>query len=213
MAFKDRRDAGEQLAARLMGYKDRDDVLVLSLPRGGVVVGHEVAKALHCPLDLLIIRKIGFPTEPELAIGAVSETGAVVLNEEIISAYGITEKYIAEETSQQKEEIARRRLFYRSGHDISALDHRIIILVDDGVATGATLKAAIASLRKEKIARLVVAVPVASRPAEEEIEKTVDEWICLQTPDQFTAVGSYYRNFKQVSDEEVIDILRLQGTH
>lgn len=208
MIYKDRKDAGLQLASRLTKYKDRKDVLVLALPRGGVVIGYEVTKALNCLLDIIIIRKIGFPGQSELAIGAVSETGAVVLNEDIISAYTVSKEYIEEEISRQKKEISRRITLYRSGKGIPPLDGKIIILVDDGVATGATIKAAISTLKKEKIVRLVAALPVSSKDAEEEIKKTVDEWVCPETPVDFAAVGNYYQDFTQVSDEEVVELLK-----
>ena len=208
MIYKDRKDAGLQLASRLTEYKDREDVLVLALPRGGVVIGYEVAKALNCLLDIIIIRKIGFPGQTELAIGAVSETGAVVLNEDIISTYTVSKEYIEEEISRQKKEISRRITLYRSGKGIPPLDGKIIILVDDGVATGATIKAAISTLKKEKIVRLVAALPVSSKEAEEKIKKTVDEWVCPETPVDFAAVGNYYQDFTQVSDEEVVELLK-----
>ena len=208
MIYKDRKDAGLQLASRLTKYKDREDVLVLALPRGGVVIGYEVAKALNCLLDIIIIRKIGFPGQTELAIGAVSETGAVVLNEDIISTYTVSKEYIEEEISRQKKEISRRITLYRSGKGIPPLDGKIIILVDDGVATGATIKAAISTLKKEKIVRLVAALPVSSKEAEEKIKKTVDEWVCPETPADFAAVGNYYQDFTQVSDEEVVELLK-----
>ncbi len=208
MIYKDRKDAGLQLASRLTKYKDREDVLVLALPRGGVVIGYEVAKALNCLLDIIIIRKIGFPGQTELAIGAVSETGAVVLNEDIISTYTVSKEYIEEEISRQKKEISRRITLYRSGKGIPPLDGKIIILVDDGVATGATIKAAISTLKNEKIVRLVAALPVSSKDAEEKIKKTVDEWVCPETPLDFAAVGNYYQDFTQVSDEEVVELLK-----
>ncbi|OIP61096.1 MAG: phosphoribosyltransferase [Nitrospirae bacterium CG_4_9_14_3_um_filter_41_27] len=208
MIYKDRKDAGIQLVSRLTEYKDREDVLVLALPRGGVVIGYEVAKALNCPLDIIIIRKIGFPGQPELAIGAVSETGAVVLNEDIISAYKVSKDYIEEEILRQKKEISRRITLYRSGKGIPPLDGKIIILVDDGVATGATIKAAISTLKKEKIVRLVAALPVSSEDAEEGIKQMVDEWVCTETPFGFMAIGNYYQDFSQVSDEEVVELLK-----
>ncbi|NCO67921.1 MAG: phosphoribosyltransferase [Nitrospirae bacterium CG_4_10_14_0_8_um_filter_41_23] len=208
MIYKDRKDAGIQLVSRLTEYKDREDVLVLALPREGVVIGYEVAKALNCPLDIIIIRKIGFPGQPELAIGAVSETGAVVLNEDIISAYKVSKDYIEEEILRQKKEISRRITLYRSGKGIPPLDGKIIILVDDGVATGATIKAAISTLKKEKIVRLVAALPVSSEDAEEGIKQMVDEWVCTETPFGFMAIGNYYQDFSQVSDEEVVELLK-----
>lgn len=208
MIFNDRKDAGIQLASKLTRYKDMENVLVLALPRGGVVTGYEVARALNCPLDIIIIRKIGFPGQPELAIGAVAETGVFVLNEDIISNYSVSKDYIEREISKQKIEISRRISLYRRGKGIPSLDGKTIILVDDGVATGATMKAAIAALKQEKIVRLVAALPVSSEEAEEEIKKMVDEWVCLETPDLFMAVGNYYRDFTQVSDEEVIELLK-----
>lgn len=208
MLYKDRRDAGKKLASLLMHYKDREDTLVLALPRGGVVVGHEVAKELHCPLDIIIIRKIGAPMQPELAIGAISETGAVVLNQDIISAYGISERYIKKEISKQREEISRRISLYRGGRGIISVNRKVIILVDDGVATGATIKAAIETLKGGNISRLVAALPVSSVGTEKEIKNMVDEWVCLKTPWDFMAVGGYYEDFTQVTDEEVARLLK-----
>lgn len=208
MLYKDRRDAGKKLASLLTHYKDREDTLVLALPRGGVVVGHEVAKELHCPLDIIIIRKIGAPMQPELAIGAISETGAAVLNQDIISAYGISERYIKKEISKQREEISRRISLYRGGKGITSVNGKIIILVDDGVATGATIKAAIETLKEGDISRLVAALPVSSVGAEKEIKNIVDEWVCLKTPWDFMAVGGYYKDFTQVTDEEVARLLK-----
>lgn len=207
--FKDRSDAGTQLASRLKEYKDKEDVLVLALPRGGVLTGYEIAKYLNTPLDIVIVRKIGFPGQPELGIGAVSETGTVVLNDTLISAYGISKEYIEGEISKQKEEIARRLKLYRKGKRLPGLKGKTVILVDDGVATGATIKSAIATLREEELNRLVVALPVVPPTVAEEIEKMVDEFICIETPIDFMAVGSYYYDFTQVSDEEVIELLKL----
>ena len=206
--FNDRSDAGIQLASRLKEYKDKEGVLVLALPRGGVVTGYEIARHLNAPLDIVIVRKIGFPGQPELAIGAVSETGTVVLNDYIISGYGVSKEYIESEVSRQKEEIARRVKLYRKGKWLSGLEGKTVILVDDGIATGATMKVAIATLREEKLNKLVVALPVAPSSVAEEIEKIVDEFICIETPLDFMAVGSYYYDFTQVSDKEVVELLR-----
>ena len=205
--FKDRRDGGEQLASKLEDYKDREGVLVLALPRGGVVTGYEVASYLNCPLDVIIIRKLGFPGQPELATGAVSETGTVVLNESIISAYGVSEEYIQEEISLQKAVIERRVILYRKGQRIPDLKGKTIILLDDGAATGATMKAAISTLEKESIERLIVALPVAPIETARELRQMADELVCLETPDHFMAVGSYYNDFTQVTDEDVVEIL------
>ncbi|MGB9716562.1 MAG: phosphoribosyltransferase [Thermodesulfovibrionales bacterium] len=207
--FKDRAAAGIQLASRLKEYKSKEGVLVLALPRGGVVTGYEIAKSLNVPLDIIIVRKIGFPGQPEFGIGAVSETGTVVLNDNIISAYGISKEYIEGEISKQKEEISRRIKFYRKDKRLSGLEGKTVILVDDGVATGVTMKVAIVTLKEEKLKRLIVALPVAPPSTAEELEKMVDEFICIETPDDFMAVGSYYYDFTQVSDEEVIEFLKL----
>jgi putative phosphoribosyl transferase len=208
LIYKDRKDAGIRLASLLMKYKDRKDLIVLALPRGGVVIGYEIAKALNCPLDIIIIRKIGFPGQPELAVGAISETGTVVLNEGIISTYNVSTDYIEKGITKQKNEISKRIDFYRGGKGIPPLDGKTIILVDDGIATGATMKAAISALKKEKIVRLIAALPVSSEDAAEEIKKMVDEWVCPETDMCFTAVGNYYQNFTQVSDDKVIDLLK-----
>lgn len=208
MTFKDRRDAAEKLASRLMHYKDRKDVIILALPRGGVVTGHEIAKALRCDLDIIIVRKIGFPGQPELAIGAISETGSVFLNEDIISLYRVPKEYINAEIKRQQEEILRRKSLYRQGRGIPLLEGKTVILVDDGVATGATMKAAIMAIKAEKVSRLVVAVPVAPPDTAEEIKMMVDEWLCLETPHYFTAVGAFYEDFSQVSDSEVAELLK-----
>jgi putative phosphoribosyl transferase len=206
--FKDRKEAGSLVAEKLMRYADREDVIVLALPRGGVVNGFEIARQLKCPLDILIVRKIGFPGQPELAIGAVAETGVVVLNEEVISFGRVSEEYIKQETEKQKEEIKRRMELYRSGKGLPELEDKTVILVDDGVATGATMKAAIAALKKEKLKKLVVGLPVASVEAEASIGKMVDEMVCLQTPLGFMAVGGYYEDFTQVTDDEVVEMLK-----
>jgi putative phosphoribosyl transferase len=208
MVYKDRKDAGKRLAEKLTLYRDKADVIVLGLPRGGVTVAHEIAKALHCLLDILIVRKIGFPDNPELAAGAVSETGTVVFNEDIVSGCGVSRQYLEGETTRQKEEIARRIVLYRGGKGVPSLAGKTVILVDDGVATGATLKAAISTLKRDRIAKLVVAVPVASQEAEREIAATVDEWVCLQAPAGFMAVGNYYYDFTQVEDEDVVAMLK-----
>ncbi len=208
MLFKDRREAGCRLAEKLTAYKNKKDVLVLALPRGGVVIGYEIACLLNCPLDILIVRKLGFPGQPELAIGAVSETGGISLNRRIIEAYGVPEEYINGEIARQKEEIKRRVGSYRAGRNAPSLIGKNIILVDDGVATGATMKAAISTLREDDIARLVAALPVASVDAERDIRGMVDELVCLVVPPDFMAVGDYYRDFRQVEDEEVICLLK-----
>jgi putative phosphoribosyl transferase len=206
--FNDRRDAGVHLASRLEEYKGQTGVLVLALPRGGVATGYEIAHYLKVPLDIVIVRKIGFPGQPELAIGAVSETGRVVLNESIISMYGVSKDYVEREVSQQKKKISRRAELYRKGKRLPSLEGKTIILVDDGVATGATMKAAIITLKEEMLKKLIVALPVAPAGMADEIEQMANTLICIETPFDFMAVGAYYHDFTQVSDEEVIDLLK-----
>jgi len=206
--FTDRKDAGLQLAEKLKHYKNRDGVLVLALPRGGAVPGFEIARAIDSPLDVLIVRKIGFPGQEELAIGAVSETGAIALNEDVISHGGISKKYIEDAIAVQKNEIARRIRLYRGGKRLEKLEGKTIILVDDGVATGATMKAAVASMKEEKIERLVVAIPVSPPDTADELRAMADEFVCLYTPADLMAVGNYYLDFSQVTDKEVAEILK-----
>ena len=205
--FKDRRDSGLQLAGRLAHYKARGRVIVLGLPRGGAVIAFEIARALGASFDVLIVRKIGFPGQPELAVGAISETGAVVLNEKVLS-YGVSKEYIDDAVRRQKEEIARRIERYRGGRRLEDLTSKTVILVDDGVATGATMKAAIAALKEDAIERLTAAVPVAPPDTVRELASLVDEFVCLSTPADFMAVGGYYTDFTQVTDDEVTEILR-----
>lgn len=209
--FVDRQDAGRQLAGLLKKYQGQKGVLVLALPRGGVVVGFEIAAQLKADLDILIVRKIGFPWQPELAAGAVAETGTVVMNREMLSSSGAMDGYIEEETARQKEEIVRRVALYRKGAAIKALKDRTVILVDDGVATGATMKAAIEALKKEGIRKLVVAVPVAPPVTAEELRGMADEFLCIKTPPDFMSVGSHYLDFTQVIDEEVVRLLEKAG--
>jgi len=205
--FRDRRDAGAKLASKLLKYKSDTDVLILALPRGGVVTGCETARALGVTMDVLIVRKIGVPWQPELAAGALSETGALVLNKLVVSGYKISNEFLEKEVSRQKGEISRRIELYRQGRGISGLEDKIIILIDDGVATGATVKAAVETLREAKIRKLVVALPVSPSDTAEELRGMADEFVCFETHSDFLAVGNYYQDFTQVSDEEVVDLL------
>lgn len=205
--FKDRNDAGARLALKLKNYKDKEGILVLALPRGGIIIGYEIASYLNCPLDVIIIRKLGFPGNPEVAIGAISENGSVILNEDMISFYEISEKYLREEISNQKVLIERRVNLYRKGNTSPDLKGKLVILTDDGVATGATMKVAISTLRVEEIQKLIVAIPVAPPETAEELIRLTDELICLETPYGFLSVGSYYQDFSQVTDNDVIDTL------
>ena len=206
--FKDRKEAGMQLAEELKAYAGRNDVIALALPRGGVVTGAEIAKRLKAPLDVLIVRKIGHPWEQELAAGAVAETGAIVYNEDIARGYGVTREYLDDEADRQRGEIARRQQLYRNGEKLRNLAGKIVILVDDGVATGATMKAAIEALKREQVAKLIVAVPVSPKETAAELRKMADEFVCLDIPEDFMAVGSYYADFRQTMDTEVVSILR-----
>lgn len=207
--FRDRSDAGARLAAQLGHYKGKKRVvIVLALPRGGVVTGSSIAAFLNCPLDVLVVRKIGFPGEPEVAVGAVSETGAVFLNEEVLSSYGISGDYLKEEISRQKEVIRRRVSLYREGCGPPDVKGKTAILVDDGAATGATMKAAILSARAACAGRVVVAVPVAAPEVAAEFRKLADDFVCLETPEGFLAVGEYYGDFSEVTDDDVVRILK-----
>jgi putative phosphoribosyl transferase len=206
--FRDRQDAGIRLSDKLKAYKDNRDALVLALPRGGVATGFEIARLLNLPLDVLIVRKIGAPWQPELAAGAVSETGTVVINQNVVSAYGIPKEYMEKEIARQKDEISRRISLYRKGKGIGGLEGKIVLLVDDGVATGATMKSAVLTLKQEKLKKLVIALPVAPPETADELRKKADELICLETPGDFMAVGAYYQDFTQVSDDEVVKMLK-----
>jgi predicted phosphoribosyltransferase len=205
--FNDRRDAGIRLARELEEFKDRKDVIILALPRGGVVVAYEIARALHVPLDVFVVRKLGFPGRPELAIGAVSETGAVVLNQDLLSTQPVSKAYLDRELEGEKEEILRRVALYRGGRKLPVLRGKVLILVDDGLATGATARAAIAALKREKPKRLVTAVPMAPTHTALEFERLVDTFICLETDRAFYFISAYYHDFTQVTDTEVSDLL------
>jgi predicted phosphoribosyltransferase len=204
-------EAGKRLAEALLDYMEKD-VIVLAIPRGGVVVGYEVAHRLRASLDLIIPRKIGAPSDPELAIGAVSQDGTMVLNNELVSMLRIPENYIKKEADRQIREIERRMRNYRGeGKPLPALKGKTVILVDDGIATGATTRAAIQSIRKQKTAVLVVAVPVAPKDTIMTLKNEADRVVCLDTPESFQAIGQFYEDFRQISDEEVIQLLDKAG--
>lgn len=204
--FKDRTEAGKILAEALSEYKDKNTI-VLAIPRGGVVVAYEVAKALNAPLDLIIPRKIGAPSQPELAIGAVTEDGTTILNQDIIQYLRVPDDYIKTEVKRQIEEIKRRIQRYLGDKPRLSIEGKVVILIDDGVATGATTRAAIASIRKRKPALIVLAIPVGPPDTVKELREDADKVICLTTPKPFFAIGQFYENFEQTSDEEVIQIL------
>lgn len=203
--FRDRTDAGRQLGSLLAAYRDRPDVIVLALPRGGVPVGYEVARQLQCPLDVFVVRKLGVPGHQELAMGAVAMGGIRVLNLDVVSKLGIDPEVVDSVTRSAFEAIDRRVAAYRGARLLPAVGGRTAILVDDGLATGATMKAAVAAVRQQHPARVVVAVPVAARTTVDDLEAEglADEVVCCLTPEPFHAVGSAYDDFTQTSDAEV----------
>ena len=205
--FKDRKDAGMQLAEKLADFAGQQDIFVIALPRGGVVTGVEIANRLRAPLDVLIVRKIGHPWQPELAVGAISETGFIVYNEDVVASVGVTKDYLRGEAARQREEIARRQRLYRGGQKLVNLRGKTVILVDDGVATGATMKAAVETLKREQVGKLVVAVPVAPPGTAAELQRMADVFVCLNIPEDFMAVGNCYYEFPQVTDAEVVALL------
>jgi len=207
MLFVNRRDAGIQLAEKLRQYEKNPIVIVLGLARGGVVVAAEVARALDAPLDVFVVRKLGFPGHEELAIGAIASGEACVLDCEIIQGYGIPEEVVDAIQESERRELARRELAYRGDEPPADVIGRIVILVDDGIATGSSMRAAIAALRPRHPAKIVVAVPVAPASTVRSIETEVDEVVCLSKPKDFLAVGEWYEDFQPVSDRDVRRLL------
>ncbi len=207
MLFVNRRHAGSVLAGLLKHYADRPNVLVLALPRGGVPVAFEVAQALNAPLDVFVVRKLGVPGQEELAMGAIATGGVRVLNDDIVGYLGLSEEVIDRVAAREKKELDRRERIYRGDNAAPLVQGRTVILVDDGLATGSTMRAAVAALRKQQPSRIVVAVPVASPEACEELRSEVDETICAATPRPFQGVGRWYQDFSQTSDEEVHELL------
>jgi putative phosphoribosyl transferase len=205
--FRNRTEAGILLATELAAYANRRDVLVLALPRGGVPVGFEVAKALHAPLDVLIVRKLGTPGQEELAMGAITTGGVRVLNDEVVRAGGISQEEIDSVAAKEQKELERRERVYRGRRAAADVRNRTVILVDDGIATGTTIRVAIAALKTQSPSRLVVAVPVAPLSTCEELREEVDEVVCLLSPTEFWALSLWYQNFPQTSDEEVCTLL------
>ena len=205
--FRDRHDAGRLLATKLARYANRPDVLVLALPRGGVPVAYEVARALGAPLDVFVVRKLGVPGQEELAMGAVATGGVRVLNHELVSGLGIPAHVIDAVTEREFQELARREQLYRGDRPPPDVRGRTVIIVDDGLATGATMHAAIQALRQQKPAHIVVAVPTASPETCEALRAEVDDVICAITPEPFYAVGLWYGDFSQTTDEEVRELL------
>src|SRR5437870_379350 len=206
-AFANRTEAGRLLAEKLEKYANRNDVIVFGLPRGGVPVAYEVAKRLHVPLDVFIVRKLGVPGFEELAAGAIASGGVRVLNQDVMRAIPYADEAIEAVTAKETAELERREQLYREGRPPPELRDRIVILVDDGLATGATMRAAVKALRERGVAKIVVAVPVAPPDTCHEVEQLADETICLSTPPFFQAVGQYYEDFSQTTDEDVRELL------
>jgi putative phosphoribosyl transferase len=205
--FADRADAGRRLASALPEYAGRDDVLVLGLPRGGVPVAFEVARALRAPLDVYLVRKLGVPGHEELAMGAIASGGTRVVDERVVGELGIAEEAIAAVAATEQRELERRERLYREGRPPPAVEGRAAILIDDGLATGSTMRAAAAALRERSPARVIAAVPVAPPETVRRLAPEVDELVCLATPEPFYAVGLWYEQFGQTSDEEIIELL------
>jgi predicted phosphoribosyltransferase len=206
--FEDRQEAGEALAKVLFDLLDRDgSIAVLALPRGGVPVAAEIARRLQAPLDVFIVRKLGAPGQEELAMGAIASGGVRVMNQDVVRALGVTEREIDAVAGREQREIERRETRYRGGRAPLDVAGKTIILVDDGVATGATMRAAVAALRKQNPAQIVVAVPHAAEDSYQQLRREADDVICLETPEPYVAVGCWYRRFPQTTDEEVQRLL------
>lgn len=209
----DRQTAGQALAARLSAYRDKDNVIVMGLPRGGVPVAYEVAVALNAPLDLLMVRKLGLPRHKEFAMGAIAHGGVRILNDEIIQSYRITGDIIEHVAEMELQELQRREQIYRENRPWPELRDHCIILVDDGLATGASMRAAIEAVRLARAEEVVMAVPVAATRTLNELAKWTDETVCLLTPEPFYFVGQWYEEFDQTTDEEVLRLLALARSH
>lgn len=210
MIFKDRCDAGRQLAERLTFLKDQPNVIVLGIPRGGVVVAAEVARALHAPLDVFLAHKLGAPFNPELAIGAITSTGEILLDELLVRELQIGEQDIAREAEHQRKEIERRMKAYRQERPPLDVQNKTVVLIDDGVATGSTVLASLRALRKQRPAKLMLAIPVGPAETIHRLARECDRLIVLDTPEPFWAVGRFYLQFGQTSDQEVIELLETQ---
>ncbi len=207
--FANRRDAGRELASRLSAYANRSDVLVLALPRGGVPVAYEVASALKAPMDVFLVRKLGTPGHRELAMGAIASSGIRVLNDDVVRWYGIPQPAIESIAREEEHELARRERAYRDDRPAPDLAGRIVILVDDGLATGSTMRVAVQAVKARHPARVIVGVPVGAPQTCAELSEIADEVACAQTPEPFSAVGEWYLDFDQTTDEEVRKLLSL----
>jgi len=211
-SFRDRTEAGRILAGMLEKYADRSDVLVLGLPRGGVPVAYEVCRALHAPLDVLLVRKLGVPGQRELAMGAIASGGVRVLNQDVVISLGVSVAEIEEVTARETRELSRRERAYRNGRPAPEVRGRTVILVDDGLATGSSMRAAVAAIRARHPGSIVVAVPVGARSTCEEMRSEADDVVCVRMPSQFYAVGMWYRDFSEVADEDITELLDQAAT-
>jgi putative phosphoribosyl transferase len=207
--FRDRTEAGQLLAKKLAAYAGRKDAIVLGLPRGGVPVAFEIAQELHLPLGILLVRKLGVPGQAELAMGAIAPGGIQILDHPMIRQLGITEHELASAIAEEEQELRRREQMYKSPHSRIAVNNLHVIVVDDGIATGSSMLAAIQVLQSQHTAKVIVAVPVAPPHARQEIEALAHEFVCLRVSEYFPAVGSFYRDFSQVDDEQVCRLLAL----
>ena len=211
MIFRDRTEAGRRLARDLARYANRSDVVVLGLPRGGIPVAYEVARALEAPLDVFVVRKLGLPGQEELAVGAIASGGVRVVNENLLERLGIPAAVVDEIAAREERELDRRERVYRGGRTPVPVSGRVAILVDDGLATGASMRAAAAALRRLGPARIVAAVPVGAAETCAEFGALADEVVCAETPEPFWAVGNWYDHFSQTADEEVAELLERAG--
>lgn len=205
--FSNRVDAGRQLAEHLGAYRKRADVLVLALPRGGVPVADVVARELDAPLDVIIVRKVGLPGNPELAMGAVASGDVEIVNQQVTRSWGIGRQQFTEIAQRELKEMARREELYRRGRPPLSVENKVVVLVDDGIATGSTIKAAVEAVKKLRAKSVVIGVPVAAKASVRELQGIADEVICVETPADFRAVGANYQDFSQTSDEEVCELL------
>jgi putative phosphoribosyl transferase len=205
--FADRAAAGRVLAEKLSAYAGRDDVIVLALPRGGVPVAYEVARALPAPLDVFLVRKLGAPGHEELAMGAIASGDVVVMNDEVLKAMQVSDEFIAATIDSERQELARRELAYRGDRSPIDVRGRTVILIDDGLATGSTMRAAVTAVRRLHPARIIVAVPIGAPSTCAEFRSIADDVICAVTPEPFRAVGMWYDDFSQTDDDEVSDLL------
>jgi putative phosphoribosyl transferase len=207
MIFKNRHEAGLKLAEKLGKFRDQPQTVVMGLARGGVVVAHAVAKTLHLPLDVIVVRKVGAPGQEELAIGAIDENGDGFFNEGIIRALNIPQDYVQKEVGRQKLVAEQRAALYRKGKQKTDIKGKTVIVVDDGIATGASVRAALVGLKKKGAGKIILAVPVAAADSSKSLSREVDETVCLYSPADFMAVGEFYQKFEQTSDEEVMKLV------